>query len=445
MQGSWLLPLLLSWRPRSVGGFTTFLHEFESEDTSSGLGGTLSISLERRVITTRLMTGVVGQHKTAFFGTVALGTPPQEFEVVFDTGSGNLLVPSQECDSGACAAKRHFWRANSSTAEPVSCLGNRGRINSDVVTIHFGTGMIQGHCIQDHICLGSVCDKGNFVSAFYETEQPFSQFIFDGVMGMAFKEMSQGSDFSLIERLQRGKYLRRPIFAFFLSEEDDGHSEVTFGEVKREHMGSKLIWSNVTRSTGYWEVRIEDITLDNKPQLLCQNCYVAVDTGTSELAGPSEIIAELEGRLRLNSDCSNFDSLPKLGFRISNHNLNMEPQDYVDVRGDREHCEVAFMGLDVPPPKGPLFVFGIPFLARFYTVYDVAGGRVGFSVARRHGDTAAQAREHAGRLLFEVPDDRGDPATRALPRTTSASLLEEVVEPGQLPFQGVFRSHGGRA
>merc|ERR1719359_1634899 len=94
--------------------------------------------------------------------------------------------------------------------------------------------------------------------------------------------------------------------------------------------------------------------------------------------------------LGVNTDCSNFEQLPKLGFIIGNHILNLEPRDYVDYR--ETSCDVSLMNLDVPPPKGPLFVFGIPFLQKYFTAYDVAEKKVGFAVARHAGQASSKAK-----------------------------------------------------
>jgi len=375
-------------------------------------GRSVSIALEKRVVAMQLSASTGGQqsgvvHKTAFFGKVSVGSPGQTFSVVFDTGSGNLLVPAEDCKSEACQVHERFLQAKSPTVKEVYCDGTPYTKDQeqphDEVTITFGTGEIWGRCLQDTICVGTVCTPGSFIAATYESRNPFKSFAFDGVLGLGLLSMSQGTNFNFMRQLSEKKSLREPKFSVFLSDSDAEQSEVTFGEIKHEHLASSLFWVDIARDSGYWEVQIDDITLDNHPLELCKDCYVAVDTGTSELAGPSEIVDKLASQLNVLVDCSNFDQLPKLGFVVGGHILNLEPSDYVD--NEDGHCDVALMPLDVPPPKGPLFVFGIPFLQKFYTVYDEAARKVGFGVAKH----ANQSATHAGALLVEIGSQKLEP------------------------------------
>jgi hypothetical protein len=322
-------------------------------------------------------------HKTAYFGTVEIGTPKQSFQVVFDSGSGNLLVPASDCESEACIIHTQYNMAASPSAHRVSCNENEQRDNMSTT---FGTGRIWGNCFQDRVCLGTACYPGSIIAMTFESKMPFVAFNFDGVLGLSLPEMSQGIQFNTMERLKATERLHQTVFSVFLSNSDSNVevSEITFGSVKTSHMASDLHWVPVSRNTGYWEVQIQDITIDNHPEDLCTNCYVAVDTGTSCLAGPSVLIQELTNRLNVESDCSNFDTLPNIGFLIGGQILNLEPKDYVDKIS--HSCEVSLMPVDVPPPKGPLFIFGIPFLEKFYTVYDGVNKQVGFAVAKHVGD-----------------------------------------------------------
>jgi len=325
-------------------------------------------------------------HKTAYFGSVDVGTPKQTFQVVFDSGSGNLLVPASDCNSQACIAHARYNQSESSSMHRVRCDGVQDSGDAqDEVSILFGTGEVWGRCIHDQICLGPVCYPGSFITATYETKSPFMSFNFDGVLGLALPSMSQGSMFNTMERLKETQRLHQTLYSVFLSssESEVEISEITFGSIKTSHMASDLHWVPVSRDTGYWEVQISDITIDNRPQNLCVNCYVAVDTGTSELAGPSPIVQELAMRLNVEPDCSNYHGLPNLGFLVNGQILNLQPDDYVDTVSDS--CEVTLMPLDIPPPRGPLFILGITFLERFYTVYDNVNEHIGFAVANQAG------------------------------------------------------------
>ena len=62
-----------------------------------------------------------------------------------------------------------------------------------------------------------------------------------------------------------------------LSDSDAETSEITFGDWKQNRMvGTDLLWVPVSRPTGYWQVQIEDITLNNKKLGICSDCQVAV-------------------------------------------------------------------------------------------------------------------------------------------------------------------------
>mmetsp|Transcript_36455 Transcript_36455/g.79777 ORF Transcript_36455/g.79777 Transcript_36455/m.79777 type:complete len:438 (+) Transcript_36455:55-1368(+) len=354
----------------------------------TGVRSGTSIALQKKVSTVTVSSGRL-EKKMAYFGQIGVGSPPQMFSVVFDTGSGNLIIPGEKCESSACLSHRRFKRRKSDTEVAIQCDGSTIQPGeaADEVKITFGTGYIRGGCLQDQVCIGNACTLADFIVSTDESLTPFNAFSFDGVLGLSLDSLAQSQMFSVMSRFAQQDAFQLPVFSVFLSDTDSEASEVTFGQVKSEHMiGNDIFWVDVTGSEGYWQVEIEDITIDNKKQNLCKDCKVAVDTGTSQLAGPSALVSQLRSLLNVDYGCSNFDQLPKLGFVVNGRILNMLPADYVDRT--QFSCGLSLMNLDVPPPKGPLFVFGIPFLQRYYSVYDQKNRRVGFSVAR-HVDTVA--------------------------------------------------------
>ena len=83
-------------------------------------------------------------HKSAYFGTISIGEPAQEFKVMFDTGSGNLFVPKVGCDDGGCAGHAKFDPQKSNNAQKVN--GKDGKDSSSIV---YGDGHIEGKLYQD--------------------------------------------------------------------------------------------------------------------------------------------------------------------------------------------------------------------------------------------------------------------------------------------------------
>jgi len=357
-----------------------------------------------------LQTSIV--HKTAYWGSMTIGTPAQEFTVIFDTGSGNLIVPSAQCNDAGCNPHHKYNNKASSSSMMVENEKNEG---SSEIT--FGTGEISGDFFKDKMCIGeSLCINGNFIASTRESTEPFQEIPFDGIMGMGFKDLSMGDGFNIVDDLVANGNMGGGQFSFYLT--DGGESEVTFGGYKQEYMASDIVWAPV-KVESWWQVGMDDIHFNNKAQNLCgDGCEVAVDTGTSMLAGPSDLVDKLSNLLNVKSDCSNFGELPKLGFQLGDKVLNLRPDDYVDKSASS--CDFSLMALDVPPPKGPVFIFGDPFLRRFVTIFDRQQSRVGFAVAK-HGSESNVVAEG---LITDV----NNPNARAPPPQASANPFSTAVD-----------------
>ena len=89
-----------------------------------------------------------------------------------------------------------------------------------------------------------------------------------------------------MEHVVNNKALKQALFSVFLSDSDMEGSEITFGDLKQEHMATDLFWQPVSRDTGYWQVEIADITLNNQRQSLCSHCQVAVARAPRSSQGP---------------------------------------------------------------------------------------------------------------------------------------------------------------
>lgn len=69
-----------------------------------------------------------------YYGTIEIGTPPQEFTVIFDTGSSNTWVPSKKCHSLACYLHNRYDSSDSETYEK----------DSREFAIRYGSGAVEG-------------------------------------------------------------------------------------------------------------------------------------------------------------------------------------------------------------------------------------------------------------------------------------------------------------
>jgi len=365
----------------------------------------------------------VVSYKTAYFGTIFVGSPqPQNFSVVFDTGSGHFFLPSKSCSSETCKKHKHFDLDASASGVPIDHKGqpvSAEVAERDEVAISFGTGEVTGDFIQETVCLtehsGSSgeglpedCAKVRVILGKEMTEEPFSSFAFDGVMGLGLASLAVDSTFSVFEQLATkegaGASDFLPQFAYFLSDRDDVPSEVSFGGHDPRRMASELVWAPVHKpKLGFWQVKVLRVSIGDKPLPLCDDgsCVAIADTGTSLLGAPRQLAQQLHRFLARkvvnepaeNLDCRDFPG-PELTFELEGGvRVVMGSKEYsraapmkvmTKTQAEQVVCRASLLPVDATPALGSkAFILGEPMLRKYYTAYDWKQKRVGFALAKQ--------------------------------------------------------------
>ena len=81
-----------------------------------------------------------------YFGTVEIGTPPQSFQVIFDTGSSNLWVPKVGCTHCGLPFISHKSKYDDSKSSTYVADG------ADF-NIQYGSGSVSGFFSRDDVTL----------------------------------------------------------------------------------------------------------------------------------------------------------------------------------------------------------------------------------------------------------------------------------------------------
>jgi len=323
-----------------------------------------------------------------YYGPIDIGTPGQTFNVVFDTGSSNLWVPSQQCPIWEIACRLHN-RYDSSKSSTY-------KANGTDFEIQYGSGSMSGFLSSDTTCVAGVCVADQtFAEATHEPGLSFLAAQFDGILGMAFPGISVLGVTPVFNNMVDQGVVDSPVFSFWLNrnpDEDLGGVMVLGGSDPSLYEG-EMTYVDVTAST-YWQINMDGLALGDNAGLGCNGgCVGIVDTGSSLLVGPPEETKAinkaiggteiLPGQGQYAVDCATVDDLPTVTFTIGGKAFELTGRDYIlqVTQLGQTQCISGFFGLELP--MGPWWIMGDVFIGKFYSEFDMGNMRVGFADAKQ--------------------------------------------------------------
>merc|ERR1712039_1155120 len=321
-------------------------------------------------------TVVINDYMNAqYYGEIEVGTPGQKEQVVFDTGSANLWVPS----------KKPFLSGHNVYSHSKSSTYHK---NGTVFKIQYGSGPVSGVYSADDVAIGGLKLQDFTFAEVDDTSglglgYRFGKF--DGILGLGWDSISVGGVPTVMKALVDSKQLEQPVFAFYLGNNQPG--ELVFGGVDEKHYTGDFTFVPLSSET-YWQVAMDDAKLGGVSVPTTKSAIV--DSGTSLLAGPSAEVKAIADKLGAKTvmgkeytvDCSK--DLPELTFTLGGKEYALKKEDLI-LQQSGSQCVLGLMGVDVPAPHGPLWILGDVFMRKYYVQFDWGQKRLGFAVAAAAG------------------------------------------------------------
>lgn len=329
-------------------------------------------------------TNLTNYLDTQYFGEITIGSPPQTFKVVFDTGSANLWVPSHSCSPlySACVSHSRYDSSKSDTYVE----------NGTGFAIHYGSGIVKGFLSQDVVMVAGIPVIQVFAEATALPAFPFIFARFDGVLGMGYPGQAIDGITPVFDRILSEHILKEEVFSVYYSR--DTHlstgGEIVLGGSDPNYYTGSFQYMDLIRSD-YWQISMKGISIGAELLFCSEGCSVAIDTGASYITGPAgsvSVLMKAVGATELAEgeyivDCDKIHQLPDISFHMGSNAYTLNGPAYIlrQSQFGEDVCTVAFSGLDIPPPTGPLWVLGASFIGQYYTEFDRRNNRIGFATS----------------------------------------------------------------
>nr|2ASI_A Chain A, Aspartic Proteinase [Rhizomucor miehei]2RMP_A Chain A, MUCOROPEPSIN [Rhizomucor miehei] len=329
---------------------------------------------------------------------VSIGTPGQDFLLLFDTGSSDTWVPHKGCTkSEGCVGSRFFDPSASSTFKATNYNLN----------ITYGTGGANGLYFEDSIAIGDITVTKQILAYVDNVrgptaeQSPNADIFLDGLFGAAYPdntamEAEYGSTYNTVHvNLYKQGLISSPLFSVYMNT-NSGTGEVVFGGVNNTLLGGDIAYTDVmSRYGGYyfWDAPVTGITVDGSAAVRFSRPQAfTIDTGTNFFIMPSSAASKIvKAALPDATETQQGWVVPCASYQNSKSTISIVMQksgsssDTIEISVpvskmllpvDQSNETCMFIIL---PDGGNQYIVGNLFLRFFVNVYDFGNNRIGFA------------------------------------------------------------------
>ncbi|KAF9109089.1 Vacuolar protease A [Mortierella sp. AM989] len=323
---------------------------------------------------------VTNARNLGYTGILTLGSPPQSFQVIFDTGSDMIVITSDKCQGPTCDTMDHY-ACTSCTKTPYSYnitygdgTWGAGPIVADTVAI--GGLQIQGQQILDvTVSALNLTSYGKHVSGLV------------GLMPLS----PINHNVPPLQTIYQNKLLDMNVFSVYLTSSQahgDGGSFL-FGGIDKTKFSGEL--NQVPVSTvfgpnkGLWYIDADAAYTSDVPVPGYKKSPWLFDTGTSFIAVPTAFATAFHSTIpgaRYSAESQAY-IVPCKGnstFGISFNGIKYEVP-YIEYIAFSGSVATECVSLVMPLGDYEMFILGDPFLRQVYAVYDFTAGASRIGIA----------------------------------------------------------------
>lgn len=324
-----------------------------------------------------------------YWSTVQIGTPPKDFPVAIDSGSGDLDVAGAGCVGCVTKPPNNAYDASaSSTAKSVFPFVFSNTYQTCDLKDPTAPCTISGRLYQDKVSLAGLGPVDVKLGSVKKQTSNFDQFKeIDGVMGFTMG----GSSNVFSQLVAAGKCDN--IWALCMYQGSHSNGTLTIGGVD-ERLSAEAVAYVPDSGEGFHSVKVASMKLGSKTVQV--GASAILDTGTNVLLVSPAVYGDLKSSMCADQSLAHCDALwqnqcmdltdaqveayPPLSMQLDGVTLEMTSRDYL-LRGSPlagsagQYCIGIRNGGSA---GGSGFIIGDTTMRNYYLVFDLAKRRIGW-------------------------------------------------------------------